>query len=186
MNGQHIQIADRQFIPFLSEKEIQEKIASLAEAIDVHYKGKELVLLAVLNGSFLFCSDLVRQMQCDASISFIRVKSYFKTQSSGRVDEVLGIHEDLKDKHVLVVEDIVDTGTTIDKLLKIIQLHQPASVEVCSLLFKKDAFLGTAEMPKFIGFSIPNLFVVGYGLDYMEKGRKLKEIYQIVDSVKGQ
>jgi hypoxanthine phosphoribosyltransferase len=174
-----IQVADKQFEVFITENEICCEVRSLALEISEDYKGKEVIFIALLNGAFMFASDLMKEITIPVSISFAKLSSYHGgTESSGSVKELIGVGETLKDKHVVIIEDIVDTGNTIDSLLPSILTQSPASVKVCTLLFKPEAFKGI-NVPDYIGFSIPNAFVVGYGLDYNEYGRNLKAIYQL-------
>ena len=126
----------------------------------------------------MFASDLMKKVDLVSEISFIKMSSYHGTESTGRVDELIGLGNDLKDKDVIIVEDIIDSGITIDKIISLLEMEGPKSVKICSLLYKPAAFKGNHK-PYYIGFSIPNAFVVGYGLDYDEKGRNLDAIYQI-------
>lgn len=169
---------DKQFEVFISEEEIAHEIRSLAAKIDEFYQGQELLIIGVLNGSFLFVADLVRELQTPCEISFVKMSSYHGLKSSGEVEELIGLNRVIEGRHVLVLEDIVDSGLTIDKILAIIRAQNPASVKICTLLYKPDAFQGKNK-PDFVGFVIPDAFVVGYGLDYDEKGRNLRDIYQI-------
>ena len=173
-----VQIADKQFETFIPEKEILHEVAALGKQLSVEYAGKDVVLIALLNGAFMFASDLMKEISIPCSISFVKVSSYHGTESSGEVKELIGLNEDLQGKHIVLVEDIVDTGTTIDKIMPGILKGNPASVSVCTLLFKPEAFKGSSK-PEYIGFSIPNAFVVGYGLDYDGLGRNLRAIYQL-------
>ena len=126
----------------------------------------------------MFASDLIKLITISCEISFVKVSSYNGTSSKGRVDELIGLNAKIEGKHVIILEDIVDSGITIDKIKTLMSTEDPASVKVCTLLYKPMAFLGKKE-PDYIGFSIPNKFVVGFGLDYNEKGRNLREIYQL-------
>lgn len=173
-----IQLYDKSFEVFIHEEEILKEISTLSEKINTDYKGKEVIFIAILNGAFMFTSDLVKGINLSCEISFVKVRSYQGLESTGRVDELIGLSTQIENKHVIILEDIVDTGITIDKLKTLIGLENPASVKVCTLLYKPTAFLGKVE-PEYVGFSIPNSFVVGYGLDYNEKGRNLREIYQL-------
>ena len=180
-----IQLLDKLFVPFLEEAMIETKVSELADTLNLNYKGQEVVFIAVLNGAFVFAADLYRKIDLDASISFIKVQSYEGMHSTGRVDEIIGLTDEIKGKHVVIIEDIVDTGITIEKVISLLLSQKPSSVQVCTLLFKPDAFDGK-EIPKFIGFTIPNSFVVGYGLDYNDRGRNLKEIYQLKEQKSSQ
>jgi hypoxanthine phosphoribosyltransferase len=173
-----IDLNDKTFEVFIHEVEILKEISSLADTINSEYQGKEIVFIAILNGAFMFASDLIKSISNPCEISFVKVSSYSGTSSKGRVDELIGLNTDLENKHVIILEDIVDTGITIDKIITLMKAESPASIKVCTLLFKPSAFLGKKE-PDYVGFSIPNKFVVGYGLDYNEKGRNLREIYQL-------
>tara|TARA_R110002072_G_scaffold302709_3_gene487509 strand:+ start:773 stop:1303 length:531 start_codon:yes stop_codon:yes gene_type:complete len=173
-----IKVLDKTFEVFITKEEINKEVASLANAINTDYKNKEVIFIAVLNGSFMFASDLMKKVDLVSEISFIKMSSYHGTESTGRVDELIGLGNDLKDKDVIIVEDIIDSGITIDKIISLLEMEGPKSVKICSLLYKPAAFKGNHK-PYYIGFSIPNAFVVGYGLDYDEKGRNLDAIYQI-------
>jgi hypoxanthine phosphoribosyltransferase len=173
-------IHDKQFQSYISESEIQDAVKRLASELEKDYRGKNIIFLSILNGSFMFSADLMKCMQGNVEISFLKVSSYQGTSTSGRVDELIGLNADLKGKSVVILEDIVDTGITIDKVLTLLKTHGAESIEICTLLFKPEAYLGKNK-PKYIGIEIPNKFVVGYGLDYDELGRNLKEIYQLID-----
>jgi len=175
-----IKLKDLFFEPYLSEKVILNRVKELAVSINRDYQTKNPIFLAVLNGSFMFMSDICKEISVNMSISFIKVASYSGLKSDGKVRDLIGLGESLKDKDVVIVEDIVDTGTSMAHLLEIINNEQPSSVEVVSLLLKPDALKEPVKI-KYIGFEIPDLFVVGYGLDFQGQGRNLKDIYQIVE-----
>lgn len=178
-----IQIVDKTFETFLSAEKIQDEIQSVANRINTDYAGKEVVFIAVLNGSFMFASDLFKRITLDCEISFVKVSSYKgTTTSSGRVDELIGLNTNIEGKNVIILEDIVDTGITIDKIFTLLRAHQPTSVKIATLLYKPDAFKGK-NAPHYVGFLIPNFFVVGFGLDYNEKGRNLDAIYKLKGDV---
>ncbi|WP_291725758.1 hypoxanthine phosphoribosyltransferase [Bernardetia sp.] len=177
-----LQIQDKYFVPYLSEQEMQQRVQELGKQIATDYSDKKPLLLCILNGSFVFAADLVRTMDTVCQVSFLKYSSYVKDKSSEEAKDLLGIkglNEELKDRHLIVVEDIVDTGTTMNKLLKELDTHHPASIEIATCLFKPDA-LKFDISPKYVAFSIPNHFVIGYGLDYDNYGRHLSGIY-IVD-----
>lgn len=176
-----IQINDKSFDVFIQESEIAAKILEISSTINAEYKDKELVFIAILNGAFMFASDLMKNITIPCEISFVKVSSYEGMSTSGRVDELIGLNTIIENKHVIILEDIVDTGITIDKIRTLLTIENPASLKVCTLLYKPSAFAGK-HAPELVGFSIPNKFVVGYGLDYDEKGRNLKEIYQIKEN----
>ena len=173
-----IQLNDKIFEPFITADEIQREIRSLANEINESYAGKKVVFVAVLNGAFMFASDLLKEITIDCEITFVKVSSYKGTATTGRVDELIGLTTKLRDRDVIIIEDIVDTGITMDKIHKIIELERPSSLKICTLLYKPAAHEGVHK-PDFVGFTIPNAFVVGYGLDDDEIGRNLKEIYQV-------
>lgn len=173
-----IQINNKFFVPFLSAGSIQEEIKGLADKINADYDGKKVVFVVILNGAFMFASDLFREITLDCELTFVKVSSYQGSTSTGKVDELIGLNTNLSGRHVIIVEDIVDTGITMDKIYKIIELQLPESLKICTLLYKKDAHKGIVP-PDYAGFEIENKFVVGYGLDYDESGRNLREIYQI-------
>jgi len=164
---------------FIRENELQEKIKTLAARINDEYQGKEVIFIAILNGAFMFAADLLKSITLPCEISFVKVSSYHGGMSTtGRVDELIGLNASIENKEVIILEDIVDTGITIDKIITLLKAESPASVKVCTLLYKPDAFKGK-KAPELVGITIPNKFVVGYGLDYDEKGRNLREIYQL-------
>jgi hypoxanthine phosphoribosyltransferase len=171
-------IKDKTFEPYLSQEQIKNAISALADRINKDYKDKNLFFLGVLNGSFMFCSDLLKEINLPCQISFVKVASYEGTGSKGHVDELIGLVSDLKGKDVIILEDIVDTGLTLQKIYSMINHDHPNSLEVATLLFKQDAFQGTYE-PKYIGIDIPDDFVVGYGLDYDGYGRNIPEILKL-------
>ncbi len=176
-----LQIHDKTFEIYLRNDEIQAKVAEIARALNEAYDGKDTIFIAVLNGAFMFASDLMKHISLSCEITFVKVSSYQGMNSTGRVDEVIGLTTDIRGKHVVIIEDIVDTGITMDKIHTLLAVEHPASVKIASLLFKPDAFKGKNK-PDFIGFSIPDAFVVGYGLDYNEHGRNTQHIYQLTGS----
>lgn len=173
-----LQLHDKTFEIFIQEEAILAEIRLMADKLNNEYAGKDVVFIAVLNGAFMFAADLMKYIGFDAEISFVKMSSYHGLNSTGRVDEVIGLNRPIKGKHVVVLEDIVDTGVTMEKLFSLLQAEQPQSVEIATLLYKPAAFKGK-HTPKYIGFSIPDKFVVGYGLDYNEFGRNTKHIYQL-------
>lgn len=176
-----IQVGDKTFEPYISANQIHEANKAVAQKLTNDYKGKDIVFLGVLNGSFMFASDLIKMIDFPCEISFVKVASYQGTNSTGKVHELIGLNSSLENKHVVVVEDIVDTGLTLDKIYKMLELENPLSVEVATLLYKPKAYKGN-HPPKYVGLEIPNAFVVGYGLDYMELGRNISEIYKIKEN----
>ncbi len=173
-----VQIHDKIFEPYIPSEKIQSRIGELGQKIDLDLKGKNPVFLGVLNGSFRFASDLMTHINEDCEINFLKVASYSGTETSGKVSELIGLNIDISGRDIIVIEDIVDTGHTLKFLLETLAKKNPKSIRIATLLFKPEAYL--KEYPlDYIGFEIPNLFVVGYGLDYDGYGRNLNDIYQI-------
>lgn len=173
-----IQVHDKTFVPYLSSEEIQNRIAQLAQQISEEYANKQPLFLGILNGSFIFAADLFKQISIPASISFIKLVSYKGTSSTGTVITSIGLEEDLTDKDIIIVEDIVDTGKTLTEFIPSLSKQNPNSIKICTLLQKPDALKYPLDVD-YIGFSIPNKFVVGYGLDYDGLGRNTSAIYQL-------
>lgn len=174
-----IKVHDKSFETYLSEETIQQRIKELAEGINKDYAGKRPLFIAILNGSFMFASDLFKHLTIEAELCFIKLASYKGMKSSGKVVTSIGLEEDLFGKDVIIVEDIVDTGKTLHNFLPKLEHQQPKSLKIVTLLHKSEATEYTLTL-NYIGFVIPNKFVVGYGLDYDGLGRNLKEIYQLV------
>lgn len=173
-----IQLHDKTFVPFMDSEQIQSAIENLGLKIQKDYQGKNPLFIGVLNGSFLFVADLVRTFEGDCEVSFIKMASYEGTSTTGTVTELIGLKENIKDRHVIVLEDIVDTGTTLEKIYTELIKDQPASLEIATLLFKPKAY--QKEIPvKYVALEVGNEFLVGYGLDYDGLGRNLKDIYII-------
>jgi hypoxanthine phosphoribosyltransferase len=179
MEPRTITLHDCNFSTYIYEEEIIARIVMLAEQIDQDYADKKPLFLAVLNGSFMFASDLLKRVTIPCEISFIKLSSYQNMESTGNVKQILGLNENIEGRHVIVLEDIVDTGHTVYNLLQQLENKGPASVEVASLLFKPDCLQHQLGI-KYVARAIPNDFVVGYGLDYNGLGRNLRDIYKIV------
>ena len=175
-----IQIHDKQFEIYLSQAEIATAVQQIADNINADYAGEKVLLVAVLNGAFIFVADLMRCLRVDCDIEFIKTQSYEGMQSTGNVKMVLGLNIDLQDQHIILLEDIVDTGNTFTALLDIFRKKQPKSLKIASLLLKPEALQHKNLPLDYIGISIPNKFVVGYGLDYDGSGRQYADIYQVV------
>jgi hypoxanthine phosphoribosyltransferase len=174
-----VKILDKTFKPFISDKEIISRVFEMSKMIEKDYKTKNPIFLAVLNGSFIFVSDFIKNFNAPCQVEFIKLKSYEGIASTGKVIEQIGLQMDLKNQHIVILEDIVDTGKTLEQLLEILDTHKPASVKIASLLYKPASFKGSYNVD-FVGFEIPEQFIVGYGLDYDGYGRNLKEIYTLV------
>lgn len=175
-----IQIKDKKFKKYLSSQEIQAAITSIAEAINKDYQGKDLVVLGILNGAFIFTSDLVKQLDVSPEISFLKLSSYQGEKTTGKVTELIGLDEDLEGKHILIVEDIVDTGNTLGHIISALENEGASSVKTASLFLKPDVYDKSIKLD-YVGKEIPNLFVIGYGMDYLGHGRELEDLYQIED-----
>ncbi|MBQ8227009.1 MAG: hypoxanthine phosphoribosyltransferase [Bacteroidaceae bacterium] len=177
----NIKVLDKTFAISIPESRIRERVAELGAAISRDLEGKNPIFLAVLNGSFVFASDLLRAVSIPCEISFIRLASYVGTSSTGNVKEVMGLSEDLEGRTVVVVEDIIDSGLTMKELLNTLQAKHPAEIRVASLLVKPENLKVNLDIP-YCCFEIPNDFIVGYGLDYDGYGRNLKDIYTVVEA----
>jgi len=168
-----IQVLDKTFEPYLKEAAIQEKITELAGQLNKDYAGKRPLFLSILNGSFLFTADLFKQITIEAEVSFIKLASYKGTSSTGNVITAIGLDTNVKDRHIVILEDIIDTGKTLHHYLPQLDSMQPASVKIAVLLNKKEALQYPVKVD-YACFDIPNKFVVGYGLDYDGLGRNKK------------
>lgn len=172
-----IQVLDKTFVSALSEAEIAAAVDKVADQIQRDYEGKNPLFLMVLNGSFMFASDLLKRVTIPATMASIKLSSYEGMLTSGKVREVIGLTEDIKGRHIVIIEDIVDTGTTMHGLIPDLKARGAASVEICTFLHKPEALIFEDAKPKYIGFEINNLFVIGYGLDYDGYARNLPEVY---------
>ncbi|MBO6497435.1 MAG: hypoxanthine phosphoribosyltransferase [Roseivirga sp.] len=173
-----VTVHDKTFELFISDEQIQSKIAELGQRLSADFASKKPLLIGVLNGSFMFASDLMKSINIDAEITFIKVSSYSGMQSQGKTKELIGLNEAIEGREVIVVEDIVDTGITMEGIVNELNKIGAANVEVASLLVKPDCLQRDVTV-KYTGFEIPEKFVVGYGLDYDGLGRNLKDIYQL-------
>lgn len=175
-----IKVHDKEFVPYLSAEQIDEQVARLAGEIERDYAGKNPLFVSILNGSFIFSSDLFKKLSIDAEICFIKLASYKGVRSSGRVITAIGLDVELFDRHVIILEDIVDTGRTLNEFLPQVLNHHPSSMKVCSLLHKPEAAQYDIKVD-YLGFTIPNKFVVGYGLDYDGLGRNIPSLYKLAE-----
>jgi hypoxanthine phosphoribosyltransferase len=174
-----IKVHDKEFVPYLTSKEIEEQVARVAAEINRDYKNKKPLFIAILNGAFIFAADLFKQIDIEAEIAFIKLASYKGVKSTGKVITAIGLDVELFGRDVIIVEDIVDTGKTLSQFLPQLDHHHPASLKIAALLHKPDAMIHPINID-YLGFTIPNKFVLGYGLDYDGLGRNIKEIYQLV------
>lgn len=166
------------FEPYITHETIQCRINEIAAQINKDYAGKQPLFLCVLTGAFPFAADLFRSVEIDAEISFIRLKSYEGTSTSGKVKEVMGLTEDLTGRDIIIVEDIIDTGATIKKLVEDLKAKNPASIKVATLLLKPESLKHKLE-PDYVGFTIEPKFIIGFGLDLDGLARNLRDIYQL-------
>jgi hypoxanthine phosphoribosyltransferase len=174
-----ITVLDRVFSVYITEDEIQGRITAMAEKISEDLQGHDVLFFGILNGVFLFAADIFRQVTLNAQISFIKLASYDGTSSTGKIKELIGWNEDITGKTVVVLEDIVDTGSTLERVIGELMLRKAREIKICTLLFKPEAYIKDIPID-YIGFEIPNGFVIGYGLDYDGYGRNLRSIYRIV------
>jgi hypoxanthine phosphoribosyltransferase len=173
-----IQVHDQQFVPYIKREVILKRIEELAHEIARDYAGKRPLFIAILNGSFMFAADLFMRMNIEAEICFIKLASYKGTKSTGQVITAIGLDMDIKDRHVIILEDIIDTGKTMSEFLPQLLNQNPASLKLAALLHKPEATTYSVEI-HYLGFEVPNRFLLGYGLDYDGLGRNIPEIYQL-------
>lgn len=175
-----VKIKDKTFKTSIPEAQILERVKAVAERINTDMADKNPLLLAMLNGSFVFAADLMREITVPCEISFVKMSSYQGTSSTGKVKQLLGLNEDIKGRTVIIVEDIVESGLTLKTLLDILKEKDPADVQICTLLFKPDCLQVPLDI-KYVAMEIPNDFILGYGLDYDQQGRNLRDIYTVVE-----
>ncbi|MDE3254227.1 MAG: hypoxanthine phosphoribosyltransferase [Bacteroidota bacterium] len=173
-----INVHDKTFVPYLPESLILEKVQELAAQLDKDYAGKRPLFIAILNGSFMFTADLFKALTIEAEICFIKLASYKGTKSTGQVVTAIGLDMDINGRHVVILEDIIDTGKTMNEFLPQLRHQQPASLKIAVLLHKPEATVFPVTID-YCCFSIPNKFVLGYGLDYDGLGRNIRELYQL-------
>ena len=174
-----VEVGDKRFELFIENDAIGKRTRLLGVQLNMDYEDRCPIFIGVLNGSFLFMADLIKEIEIPCEVAFIRVSSYEGTATTGRIKQTLGLPEDLQGRDVILVEDIVDTGFTLKSILEKVYQQQPSSVRVCSLLYKPAAIQSSINELEYVGFEIPNEFVVGYGLDYNGLGRNLKDIYKV-------
>ncbi len=174
-----IRILDKNFSEMITEEQIQKRVEELAAQINSDLIGQDVVFLGILNGAFLFAADLFRRINLEARISFVKLASYEGTKSSGSIKELIGWNEDIKGKTVVVIEDIVDTGNTLERIVGELVIRNAAEIKIAAALYKPEAYRKKFALD-YIGFEIPNNFVVGYGLDYDGYGRNLPSVYTLI------
>lgn len=174
-----LQVKDKRFAVSIPEAELQKEISRVAAEITKDMQGKEPLFMPVLNGSFIFAADLLREIPIPCEVSFIKLASYQGTQSTGEIREVIGLTQDITGRHVIIVEDIIDSGLTMAHMIDTLQRQNPASISVCSMLVKPDAL--KVKVPiAYCCMEIPNDFIVGFGLDYDGFGRNTRDIYTLI------
>ncbi len=171
-------IKDKEFDIYLNISQIEDRISEIGHQISNDYSHSTPLFIGILNGSFMFASQLFKNLSIQAEISFIKLSSYKNLTSSGEVTQLLGLNETIFQRDVIILEDIVDTGTTMVQLLATMDELGPKSVEIATLLYKPGAMVEKLDL-KYVGFEIPDRFVIGYGLDYDGLGRNLSDIYQL-------
>lgn len=176
----NVTIKGKTFKPSITEEEILKSVKKVAERINRDMTGKNPLFLAVLNGSFIFAADLMREITIPCQVSFVKLASYEGTTSTGKVTEVIGINEDLSGRTIIIVEDIVDTGQTLKRMIETLGTRNPESVHICTLLVKPEKLTVDLNI-EYAAMEIPNDFIVGYGLDFDQEGRNLRDIYTIVE-----
>jgi len=175
-----VTIKDKTFKTFIPEAEIKQRVKAVAEKINRDMADKNPLLLAVLNGSFMFAADLMRDITIPCEISFVKLASYQGTTSTGEIKEVIGLNEDIAGRTVIFVEDIVDTGVTMKRMIETLGTRNPESIHICTLLLKPDKLRVPLDIA-YTAIEIPNDFILGYGLDYDQQGRNLRDIYTLVE-----
>lgn len=177
-----ITIKGMTFKKYIESRELELIIKSIAQRINIDYKGRDIFFIVVLNGAFIFASDLFKEIQGLPRISFIKISSYEGLSSTGKTKELIGLNEDIGGKDIIIIEDIVDTGNTMEVLLEELRKRKPSSIEVCTLVFKPNSFKKDFNI-KYIGKEISDEFIIGYGFDIDGYGRNLKDIYQIKNDI---
>lgn len=176
-----ITLLDKEFEIFIEHEKIIDAISAVAKKINKELKGQDVIFIGILNGSFLFAADLFKQIDFECQITFLKVASYSGTTSTGTVKRLIGINEDIHNKTVVILEDIIDSGHTIDNIIRQLKGYEPKQIKIATLLFKPKAYQQKIPID-YIGLEIPNDFIVGYGLDYDGFGRNLKSIYKVIES----
>ncbi len=175
-----VRLHEHEFEQFISENEVNAAVARVAEELNAQYAGQRPLFVGVLNGAFVFATELLKRLSIECEITFVKVASYHGTSSSGKVTDLIGFNERIEGRHIVILEDIVDTGSTIVHILDLLRDRHPASVRIATLLFKPDAYKQQVPIDH-VAIRIPNAFVVGSGLDHNGLGRNLTGIYRIID-----
>ncbi|MDD3686340.1 MAG: hypoxanthine phosphoribosyltransferase [Bacteroidales bacterium] len=175
-----VKVHDKEFEIFINQMEIEKRIKLMAEKMNKDLAGKNPIFLGILNGSFMFASELFKSLEIDCSISFLKLASYQGTSSSGSIKQLIGLNENLSERTVVIIEDIIDTGITMENIVKQLKGFEPERILISTLLYKPNAYNNCYPIDYYC-FDIPNDFIVGYGLDYNGYGRNLKHIYKIIN-----
>ena len=175
----NLKVHDKEFVPYISANQIEAEVERVAAEINKDYAGKKPLFIAILNGAFIFAADLFKKINVDAEICFIKLASYKGVKSTGKVITAIGLDAEIYNRDVVIIEDIVDTGKTLSQFLPTLEHQHPASLKIAALLHKPSATVHQIKID-YLGFTIPDKFVLGYGLDYDGLGRNIKEIYQLV------
>jgi len=175
-----MEIKGKKFVPLLSSAVLEARVTELAAKINADFKGKTPVVIVVLNGAYVFATDLLRKLNLTLEIAFVKFVSYEGLATTGTVDEVIGLDKNIHDRDVLVIEDIVDTGLTMNEILRLLKTHHPSSISTATLLYKPESIKKEVKL-QYIGFEIAPDFVIGYGLDFDGFGRNLPEIYKLAE-----
>lgn len=175
---EQVQVLDKTFEKFIDQQDIYKAVNKIATKMNEDFKDKDVIFMGILNGVFMFASDLYKQITLPSMITFVKVASYTGTTSSGKVERLIGINENISGKTVVILEDIIDTGNTMQNILKQLKGYEPKEIKIATILFKPNAFTKDYKID-YIGIEIPNDFVLGYGLDYDGFGRNLKHLYKL-------
>ncbi len=178
-----IKLHDKSFELFITHEKIQTYVRALADKLNASLRGENVFFLGILNGAFMFASDILKLIDLECRVSFVKLASYEGTLSSGNVKRLIGINEDIKDQTVVIIEDIVDTGLTLDHILRQLRGYEPKAIKIATMFFKPEAYKMDFDLD-YVGLEIPNKFIVGYGLDYEGYGRNLKDLYTLKDTDK--
>ena len=173
-------LENKKFRLYISQKQIETELKRIASEITRDLSSKNPLFICLLNGSFIFAADLIRKLDFNCSISFVKLRSYSGSQSSGEIHEIIGLNESIEGRTIVIVDDIIDTGFTLTYLLKQLKEKRPAEIKVATMFFKPDACKYSLKID-YLGMMIDNKFVVGYGLDYSGFGRNYKDLYKIID-----
>lgn len=179
MNKQTIKVINKEFETFISNKKIDEAIQNIAKQINIDYKNKKPLFVVILNGAFMFAADLMKKLDIECEVSFVKLSSYQGTKSTEKVKKIIGLNESIAGRHIIIVEDIIDTGITMEHLLEEFRALKPMDIKISTLLFKPKAFRKDFAID-YVGLDIPNDFILGYGLDYDGFARNLPDIYKLI------